>query len=204
MGTLRIVGGALGGRRLPVPKHGAVRPTSERVREAVASALEARGAIEGADVLDLFTGSGALTFEMLSRGARRATAVDHDRRLLRAVDRAARTLGIEAHLRTRAVDLLGDPTRAADALAGDGPFTLVLVDPPYDRIDAVPALLEALIGAGVVAPGAFVMIEHATKRPPPPTGLASVARYRYGDTAVELGTVPAPENRARDRNETET
>lgn len=190
MSTLRIVGGRLGGRRFAGPKSAAVRPTSERVREAVASALEARGAIEGAEVVDLFAGTGALAFEALSRGAARATVVDRDRRLLRALERTARDLGLAENVRSVCVDLLKDPDRAAETLASAGPFTLVFVDPPYAQVDAAARLLDALIDRGTLAEGAWVVLEHASSGPAPAVGLASVTRYRYGDTGVELGTVP--------------
>ena len=78
---MRIVGGSLGGRRFSGPPGDATRPTSERVREAIASALDARGWIEGAVVLDLFAGTGALAFEALSRGADRAFLVERSRPL---------------------------------------------------------------------------------------------------------------------------
>ncbi|MFW6049798.1 MAG: RsmD family RNA methyltransferase [Myxococcota bacterium] len=192
MSTLRIVGGALGGRRFSGPRKGEVRPTSERVREAVASALEARDAIEGALVLDLFAGTGALAFEALSRGARAATLVEGDHRVARALDRAARQLGLAERTRVRRVDLLGARDRIARALSTDGPFTLVFADPPYAEIDRLPALLGALIESAVIAPGARVVVEHAARGADPSLPLASIARYRYGDTAIALGEAPRP------------
>lgn len=192
MTRLRIVGGALGGRRFSGPRGGAtVRPTSERVREAVASALEARDAFDGAAVLDLFAGTGALAFEALSRGAERATLADRDRRLVRSLERVARELDLGDRCAVRCVDLLGDPARACEMLAPDGPFTLLFADPPYAEVAKVPPLLQALVAGGVLAPGAWVALEHAVQQPPPHLPLASVARYRYGGTAVVLGTVPS-------------
>lgn len=191
MGNLRIVGGELGGRRFPGPKGAGVRPTGERVREAIASALESRDAIAGAVVLDLFAGTGALAFEALSRGAERATLVDRDRRVIAALERSARALGLQERVRVRAMDLLGAPERVADRLAEDGPFDLIFADPPYAEVARIPPLIGALMDAGVARSGAWIVVEHASRQPPGPSRLASVVRYRYGDTALEVGRVPS-------------
>jgi 16S rRNA (guanine966-N2)-methyltransferase len=187
---MRIVGGSLSGRRFTGPKGGRVRPTSERVREAMASALESRGAIRGAQVLDLFAGTGALAFECLSRGAERAVLVDKDARVLRDVERSASELGLAAQARTRSVNLLGEPSRVVAKLRGDGPFTLVFMDPPYAEVERLPPTVRALVDAGVIAPGALVVLERGAQSTPPAFGLASEAQYRYGDTAVDMGRVP--------------
>jgi 16S rRNA (guanine966-N2)-methyltransferase len=187
---MRIVGGTLSGRRFAGPKTGGVRPTAERVREAVASALEARDAIDGARVLDLFAGTGALAFEALSRGAREAVLVDRDRRVLRALTDSAGELGLRDRVRVQSADLLGQPTRVAALLHGAGPFTLVFADPPYAEVGKVPALMDALVTGGVLAPGALVVLERPSRGARPTWGLASVAHYRYGDTAVDVGRVP--------------
>jgi 16S rRNA (guanine966-N2)-methyltransferase len=190
---MRIVGGSLSGRRFAGPKGGATRPTSERVREALASALEARDAIAGATVLDLFAGTGALAFEALSRGAGRAVLVDRDRRALAAIARDAETLGLGDRVRTRPADLLAkDPERIAVLLRRDGPFTLVFIDPPYAEVARIPPVVGALVAAGALTPGALVVLERASRSPAPPMGLASVAAYRYGDTAIDVGRVPNP------------
>lgn len=184
---MRIVGGELGGRRFRGPPPGATRPTAERVREAVASALDARDAIAGRVVLDLFAGTGALAFEALSRGATRAVLVERERRVATAADRSAGELGLASRVRVLVLDLARDPDRAAELCARSGPFGLVFLDPPYAEVDAVPALLDALIAAGAIEPGAKIVIEHAARDAAPVVqGLASVAAYRYGDTAVTM------------------
>src|SRR5881397_133502 len=130
---MRVVAGELGGRRLAAPRGWRVRPTSDRVREAVFSAL---GDIEGARVLDLYCGTGALAIEALSRGAVRATLVDSDTRLAQ-----------------RNVADLDLPGRAevvrADALAflrGAGEvFEVILCDPPYNIADRLEPELDSLI-----------------------------------------------------------
>lgn len=91
---MRVVAGSARGRRLEAPPGDQTRPTTDRVREAIFNALWSRGLIEGADVLDLFAGSGALGIEALSRGAAHATFVDDDPRARRAVERNLATCGV--------------------------------------------------------------------------------------------------------------
>ncbi|HJL20021.1 MAG TPA: RsmD family RNA methyltransferase [Sandaracinaceae bacterium LLY-WYZ-13_1] len=191
---MRIVGGTLGGRRFSGPRGDATRPTSERVREALASALEARGWIAGARVLDLWAGTGALSFEALSRGAEHAVLVERDRRVARAIGRSARELGLEARVRVVVSDLEKPPARWIEA-APLAPVGLVFCDPPYARVERVGPLLAELARAGVLRPRAAVVVEHARRSPPSlPAAFGEVATYRYGDTAVWLGTAPeAPE-----------
>jgi len=177
---VRIVGGSLGGRRFSGPPGDATRPTSERVREAIASALDARGWIEGAVVLDLFAGTGALAFEALSRGADRAFLVEKSRSVARAIDKSARELGLEA----RAKVIQADLTKAG-WMDGVEPASLVFLDPPYAEIARVEPLLSALAAAGKLQPDAVVVVEHARREPPTlPPGFGEVRSYRYGDTAV--------------------
>ncbi|HEY8431321.1 MAG TPA: 16S rRNA (guanine(966)-N(2))-methyltransferase RsmD [Sandaracinaceae bacterium] len=188
---MRIVGGRFGGRRLAAPRGEGTRPTAERVREAIASALEARGWIEGAVVLDLFAGTGALGLEALSRGAARAVFVDRDPARARAIEKAARELGIGDDVRALALDLEKPPRAWLGRLPGDEVFDLVFVDPPYAMIAAVTKVLAALAKSGKLRPGAAVVVEHARRHPPElPPGFAEIARYRYGDTAVLLSTAP--------------
>ena len=152
------------------------------------SLLEARGAIEGASVLDLFCGSGALSLEMLSRGAAKALAVDRDPRLTSAVATYGPRFGVD--LKSVALDLLGPPRRVAKALAPHGPWDLILVDPPYAEIGSVGALLAAITGGNALARDAYVVVEHAQRSPATlPPKLATVATYRYGDTGLTLATM---------------
>jgi 16S rRNA (guanine966-N2)-methyltransferase len=186
--VLRIVGGRLSGRRFAGPKDTDARPTAERVREALGSILEARGAIEGATVLDLYAGTGALGFEMLSRGAASAVLVDR-RSSTRAIRQNADTLGLDV----RVIEL--DLTRRAEVrkrLGELGPFSLVLADPPYRDAASAATLLAALARDGVFSAGAFVVLEHAARDAPfdeaeaGQAGLAIAGRYRYGDTALAV------------------
>jgi 16S rRNA (guanine966-N2)-methyltransferase len=164
------------------------------VREALASALESRGAFDDARVLDLFAGTGAFSFEALSRGASHAVVVDRDPRAVRQLTQSAKELGLGAEIRASRVDLLGDPTGAVRKLpAADIGFSLVFADAPYPEIDSVPPLLDALVAAGRLTPGAWVVIERpATHDWSWPNRLAPDGDYRYGQTGISLG-VYAPE-----------
>jgi 16S rRNA (guanine966-N2)-methyltransferase len=125
MGTVRIVAGRLKGRRLPVPDDPAVRPTSDRAREALFNILGQD--LSGFDVLDLFAGSGALGFEAISRGARRAVFVESVPKVAAALRRTAELFGVDREARVvvaRVEDVL-------DRARLGGPFHLVFADPPY-------------------------------------------------------------------------
>jgi len=154
----RIVAGAAGGRRLAVPPKG-TRPTSDRVREALFSALDADPGLDGAAVLDLCAGSGALGLEALSRGAAHALLVESDRR---AADVLRRNVA--------AVGLAGAVVRVAPAgavLAGpaERAYDVVLVDPPYDLPDAeVAGWLTAAEAHGWLAADAVVVVERRYSR----------------------------------------
>lgn len=154
------------------------------MREAVASALDARGRIEGR-VLDLYAGTGAMAFEMLSRGATEAVLIEMRPSVARAIDKSARELGLSDRVRVVVADLSGRGTAWTDSLRD--PVDLVLADPPYAQIDQVPRLLEVL-ARGHLAPDATIVIEHASKGEPveAPVGFDEISRYRYGDTAVLL------------------
>lgn len=186
---MRIIGGKLSGRRFDALEGRATRPTSDRVREALASALESRGAFEGARVLDLFAGTGALSFEALSRGAATAILVDADPRTLRQALHNAARLGLASEVRTVRADLLGDPAAAVLRIpqVTDG-FDLVFADPPYSHTDSIFGLFVELVASRRIAPGAWVVVEHAASHPWVwPNGLASGAEYRYGQTRISLG-----------------
>jgi 16S rRNA (guanine966-N2)-methyltransferase len=164
----------------------------------MASALLSRGLLEGARVLDLYAGTGALGFEALSRGAREAVLVDHDRRAEKALWASASALGLEGRVHVRRLDLGGPPASASAALRALGPFDLVFADPPYEAIDQLPPLLVALADAELLTGEAIMVIEHAARRPPTlPPQLAIVSDYRYGDTAVALLARAAPAGRRR-------
>ena len=156
------------------------RPTSDRVREALFSMLASRGAVESANVLDLYAGTGALGLEALSRGAARATFVESDRRALEALHRNIAALR-EGH-RTRVVPL---PAARALAQLRDESFSLVLCDPPYAEVASggASAVLSQTLPS--LAAAAIVVLEHATRDATPQcVGLRHIETRTYGDTSL--------------------
>ncbi|MEJ5255777.1 MAG: 16S rRNA (guanine(966)-N(2))-methyltransferase RsmD [Acidimicrobiales bacterium] len=179
---MRVVAGSARGRRLVVPAGRDVRPTSDRVREAVFNALHSLGAIEGARVLDLFAGSGALAIEALSRGARQAVLVERDRRAREAIGQNLSATGFAGQAEVVAGDAESYLARAP------GRFDLVLADPPY-VYDGWPSLLAAI--AGVLDPGGVVVVESDREVPLPP-GWDVERVKRYGGTLVMFARPPSP------------
>ncbi len=173
---MRIVGGRHRGRRIVVPAGRAIRPTSDRARQALFDILDhdkSGSLVHDAEVLDAFAGSGALGLEALSRGARRASFIENDRVALDHIRRNVEALGEAEKADIRAGDALkpSRPTAAAN---------LAFLDPPYGKDMAAPAL-AALARAGWLAPGARVVVElHHRDRLEPPQGFALVDERRYG------------------------
>lgn len=187
----RIIGGSAGGRRLATPKGEATRPTSDRVREALFSAVESRcGTLAGLRFLDLYAGSGAVGLEARSRGAAVVTLVEQDRRTADLVRRNARDLGLAegTHVLTGSVlTVLQHPPEAA--------YDVVFADPPYPLPNAdVEAVLAALAGHGWLADDALVVVERATRGPAYswPPGLAGDRDRRYGETLLRYGRAAPP------------
>jgi len=176
-GHLRVVGGVLGGRRLTAPR--GIRPTQGLVKEAVFNIMGP--SVDGATVLDLFAGSGALGIEALSRGAAAATFVDHDDDAVRVIRRNLGALGLGERgkvVRSEVTRwLLSHPEDVKAA-------SLVLLDPPYNDaiLDHALALLDTLVAGGTT-----VVAEHAYRRPLPALErLRARPQRRYGDTAISL------------------
>jgi 16S rRNA (guanine966-N2)-methyltransferase len=182
----RIIAGLAGGRRIAVPPRG-TRPTADRVREALFSALVSDPGLDGAAVLDLCAGSGALGLEALSRGAAHATFVESDRRAAGVLRRNVAELGLPGavvHAAPAAAVLAGSAPRSHD---------VVLVDPPYDVPDADVAGWLALADAhGWLAPGALVVVERGARSGafPWPAPLRGLRERRYGDTVLHTGAAP--------------
>jgi 16S rRNA (guanine966-N2)-methyltransferase len=155
---VRIVAGALGGRRLTAPRGRGTRPTSDRARESLFARL---GDLEDVAVLDLFAGSGALGLEALSRGAATCLFVDHDAAAVAAVRANVATLGVGDRARVRRADfrrVVRDEQRAGHR------FGLFLIDPPYSLLPRVLPALGGLLQP-VAGPGARIVVEA-------PSGLA--------------------------------
>ena len=192
MGFVRIVGGALRGRKIEVPERG-VRPTSDRTREAIFDIL-GPAAVTGTRVLDLYAGTGALGIEALSRGAREARFLEGDRAVARALRENLARLGVA----DRAAVLEADLGLERLPSGAEGPFDLVFLDPPYAG-DAGARWL-ALLAAGPWPPeGGLVVYERrkGTEAPRPP-GLAIATERTYSETTVTFyrgGTVVRPEGK---------
>lgn len=170
----RIVAGTLGGRRLAVPRAG-TRPTTDRVRESLFARLDHLGAIEGARVLDLYAGSGALGLEALSRGAAEVTLVESSQQAAAVCRANIRELGVGARVRV-VVD------RVERFLAGPpSTYDLVLMDPPYDLGLDTLELLPPWCGQDAV-----VVLERSARDSAPnwPPGLVGTDQRRYGETAI--------------------
>jgi 16S rRNA (guanine966-N2)-methyltransferase len=179
---MRVVAGTLGGRRLHAPAGDATRPTSDRVREALFSAL---GPLEGEVVLDLFAGSGALAIEALSRGAERAVLVERDRRAVAVIRRNLAELELHP---PHAEILPRDALRALrDAREAGEAYDLVLIDPPYRLAAGLgPVLSDAL--PPVLRQGARVVTEGDRRHPLDLPGLDMTFERRYGDTLLRIHT----------------
>ena len=162
---MRIVGGKWKGRAIEAPDgKGTTRPTTDRTREAIASSiLASRGLdLSESSVLDAFAGSGAMGFELLSRGALHATFVDKDRKTCDRIKRTAKSLGVT---NTEMSVICGDTTHLAESsqLFG-GPFDVVFLDPPYVvDVSVVSKLLEDLLNSGSLTKDAVVVYEHSHK-----------------------------------------
>jgi 16S rRNA (guanine966-N2)-methyltransferase len=171
-----VIAGSLGGRSLVAPTGRVTRPTSDRVREALFSIL---ASVDGARVLDLFAGSGALGIEALSRGARSATFVDTQPAAVAAVSRNLGALGLDAEVVQRpALAFL-----AAAAIRG-AEYDLVFLDPPYRLASALGPELSVAIDP-VLAHAARVVAE-ADRRAPLELDLPLVFGRRYGDTLIRV------------------
>ncbi|NNL67889.1 MAG: 16S rRNA (guanine(966)-N(2))-methyltransferase RsmD [Myxococcales bacterium] len=182
--SLRVTGGQLGGRKLRVPKGDRVRPTSDRVREAVFARI---GDLSGARVLDAFAGSGALAIEALSRGAREAVLVERAQAVLAVLRDNVAQLALESSTRI----VRGDARRVLERLAKAGErFDWIFLDPPYGA-DFLP---EILTHARALLPEGGRIVLEASKRDPLPShpGLAILDDRQYGDTRItRLGREPA-------------
>lgn len=179
---MRIIAGRFRGRALAAVGKGDagahLRPTTDRVRESLFSVLSHLGVLDGARVLDLFAGTGALGLEALSRGAAQVTFVDDGRA-------AAALIRRNVELTKSAADttlIRRDATRLGGCPGAT--FDLVFLDPPYGRGLGQKALVAARDG-GWIAPGALVVWEESTEMVPP-EGFALEDRRRYGDTHVTL------------------
>lgn len=181
----RIIGGSAGGRRLKAPVGERTRPTSDRVREALFSSLDAElGSITGLRFLDLYAGSGAVGLEARSRGAGVVTLVEQDRRTVALIRDNVRTLGLSR------VEVVAGAVARVLASPPRAPYDVAFLDPPYSLADSdVAADLVALVALGWLAPEAVVVVERSTRTGEVawPTGLEGGRSRRYGETTLWYG-----------------
>jgi 16S rRNA (guanine966-N2)-methyltransferase len=182
VGLIRIISGEFKGRRIRVPVGLGVRPTSDRVREALFSILGER--IPGARVLDAYSGSGALGFEALSRGAREVIFVELDRRTADVLEENAATLGVSDRCRAfvAAMDelLAGEPP--------GGTFDVVLADPPYAAGEAA-RFLPLVSAPEWLSHDGLIVLERDRRTMPVDTaghGLVLARTVRYGSTCLDF------------------
>lgn len=191
----RIISGSLGGRTIPGPPGKGTRPTSDRVREALFSRLAGWDALDGARVLDLYAGTGALAFEALSRGAEHALLVELHGATAKQLRRTASELGLVGRVDVRAgkagvvaAQLGASAGGGTSADGGAARATLVFLDPPYDvPTEELEQLLVTLRPA--LADDALVVVERSSRTRPLewPEGWADDGTKAYGETVLQYG-----------------
>ena len=173
---MRVIAGQFGGRPLVAPRGRATRPTSDRVREALFSIL---ASVQGALVLDLFAGSGALAIEALSRGAAHATLVDSSTAAVAAIRRNLAALEVDAEVRRQPASAFCEQARL------DGrQYDLVFLDPPYHRASGLGRQLSTAL-VPLLAADARVVSE-SDRRAPLELRLPLLDERRYGDTLIRI------------------
>ena len=181
----RIIGGSAGGRRIQTPRGSSTRPTSDRVREALFSAIESWcGSLHGLRFLDLYAGSGAVGLEAWSRGAGVVTLVEQDRRTASLINHNARNLGFAK------ANVVAAPVHGTLARPPAAPYDVVFLDPPYPHEDdSVGKDLHSLVDHGWLVPGAMVVVERSARSPEPdwPDGFTGIRDKRYGETMLWYG-----------------
>jgi 16S rRNA (guanine(966)-N(2))-methyltransferase RsmD len=193
---MRVIAGTARGRRLKTLKGQAIRPTADRVKEALFSIVQSRFDLAGAAILDLFAGSGALGIEALSRGAARVTFVEESAQAASVLADNVEAAGFAA----RSGILRLPASRALDRLsARDETFGGILLDPPYGR-NLVDATLRRIAASGVVGDGGWVMAEHHCDDAVAENygDLQLTRTRRYGKTSLALfskGLVHAEDDR---------
>jgi 16S rRNA (guanine966-N2)-methyltransferase len=182
----RLIAGVAGGRRLKVPPAG-VRPTGDRAREGLFNSLATLLDLDGAAVLDLYAGSGALGLEALSRGAAAVTFVESAPRVLPVLEANVATVGLPG------ARVLRGSVPAVVAGRAPSTFDLVLADPPYATpADEVLGVLRSLVGGGWLAPGAVLVVERSSRETDWawPTPLVGLRERRYGEAVLRYGSAP--------------
>ncbi len=183
---MRIIAGEAKGRTLFAPQGAQTRPTSDKIRGSVFNILGAR--VQGARVLDLFGGSGALALEALSRGSGSAVIADSSRAAVQAIDRNARGV-LKEEFDSRCCVLKADYRAAIAQLAGES-FDLVFLDPPYRMLEAYGDALARLTAAKALAGGCVIVMERQKAAVVPlPESIVVTDTRCYGDTAVDFAAL---------------
>ncbi|WP_367045186.1 16S rRNA (guanine(966)-N(2))-methyltransferase RsmD [Streptomyces sp. Je 1-332] len=182
----RVIAGVAGGRRLAVPPGNGTRPTTDRAREGLFSTWQAlQGTLDGARVLDLYAGSGAIGLEALSRGAGHALLVEADARAVRTVRENVKSIGLPgAEVRA------GKATQIIQSGAPTTPYDLVFLDPPYvDTDDDLREILLTLRAGGWLTDDALVTVERSTRGGEFgwPDGFEALRSRRYGESTFWYG-----------------
>lgn len=188
---MRIISGNAKGKRLSILTGMDIRPTSDKVREAVFSILTSRfGTLDGCRVLDLYSGTGALALEALSRGASRATLVDNGVQAARLIPKNIAACAFER----QATFLRGDVLTTLPRLSGQEPFDLIFLDPPYGR-DLVPVTIAAVSARKLLAPDGLIVAETARKDSLPAVidAVELLETRHYGSITIHFYTHPASE-----------
>lgn len=177
----RIIGGTAKGRKLKTPTGDATRPTSDRVREALFSALEAQlGSLHGLRFLDLYAGSGAVALEAASRGAVATTAVESDRRTASVISENVRALNL-------AVEVVAQPVQRFLEASPTVAYDVAFLDPPYPLESAeIARVLALLVERGWLVDAATVVVERSARSVEPgwPRELGNVRAKKYGETML--------------------
>jgi 16S rRNA (guanine966-N2)-methyltransferase len=189
---MRVTGGIGKGRKLKVPAGSRVRPTSDKVKQALFNILGER--VADASFLDLFAGAGGIGIEALSRGAGRVVFVDASRASLNVVNHNIEQTGFEERSQAvlaKAESFLKKPS---------GSYDIVFLDPPY--ADEMLPLLELIAGAGILKPGSIVIAEHFKKQPSPARAgdLTLYREAKYGDTVLAFYKIGSQETVAPGRD----
>ncbi len=180
---MRVIGGSLKGRNLISPSSQMIRPTSDRLRESLFNVLSHGydDVLEGARVVDLFAGTGALGIEAVSRGANFALFVDDGSEARSLVRGNVEALGLGGVTRI----FRRDATKLGDAPAGE-PFTLAFLDPPYGK-DLAPLALKSLADGRWLAPGSLCVVEELASAPLPlPPSYEQLEQRIYGETQIVI------------------
>lgn len=194
---MRVIAGRYRGRALAAPKGSGTRPTTDRVREAVFSSLVSLQGFDlgGGSALDAFAGSGAMGIEAYSRGVAHVTFVESAREALSVLRRNIASLDLDSGALVVAGNALSLASRGA--LPG-GPFSLLLLDPPYTLCGSeIARMVSSLAAHKLLADGALVVYEHATGNDSEwPQGFSVVTSKRYGSTEIDIARYEREDSRS--------